>query len=89
MSGLTTFVGLFTLLVGLVAWLGQALAFFVPPVAERLGVLEPRDDMDPTLYVLETRAEGLADMLLTWTLPAAALLLFERLLASTRLRRIP
>ncbi len=31
--------------------------------------------MDPTLYIIEARAQGLNDMLLTWTLPLSALLM--------------
>lgn len=64
-----------TLIVGSIAWLGQSLAFLAPAIAERLGVLEPEAEIDPTLYVVEARAEGLTDMLLGWTLPAAALLM--------------
>ena len=44
-------------------------------IAEKLGLSEPENEMDETLYVIETRAQGLVDLLLTWTLPLAGLLL--------------
>jgi len=64
------------LIAGLIAWLGQSLAFLAPSIAVKLGVLEPEDEVDPTLYVVEARAMGLSDMLLGWTLPVSALLMF-------------
>lgn len=70
-----TVIGVVTLIAGLVAWLGQGLAFFAPRTAVRLGVLEPEDEVDPTLYVVETYAMGIADMLLAWMLPASGLLM--------------
>ena len=72
---MSTLVGVVTLIAGLIAWAGQSLAFLAPAVAVRLGVLEPEDEIDPTLYVVEAHAEGLTDMLLAWMLPAAALLM--------------
>lgn len=47
---MATAVGIVTLIVGLVAWLGQGLAFLAPAIATKLGVLEPREELDPTLY---------------------------------------
>lgn len=70
---MTTAVGVVALVVGLVAWLGQSIAFLSPETAVKLGVLEPEEEMDPTLHIVEARAMGLTDMLLAWTLPAAAL----------------
>lgn len=70
-----TAIGVITLLAGLIAWLGQTLAFVTPGLAVRLGVLEPEHEIDPTLRVVETRAMGLSDMLLAWTLPAGAALM--------------
>ena len=72
---MSTAVGIVTLIVGLVAWLGQGLAFLVPSAAVRMGVLEPQEEVDPTLYVIEARAMGLSDLLLGWILPASALLM--------------
>ena len=68
-------IGVLVLVAGLVAWVGQGLAFFLPEAAVRLGVLEPEDEIDPTLFVVETRAMGLSDLLLAWTLPASAFLM--------------
>ena len=70
-----TLSGVVTLIAGSIAWIGQSLAFLAPATAVRLGVLEPEAELDPTLYVVEARAMGLADMLLGWTLPTAALLM--------------
>ena len=72
---MVTAVGILVLVLGLIAWLGQSLAFLAPSLAVNLGVLEPEDEVDPTLHIIEAKAEGLADMLLAWTLPASALLM--------------
>jgi hypothetical protein len=72
---MSTVVGVIALLAGLVAWIGQSLAFLAPSVALRLGVLEPAEELDPALWIIEARAMGLADMLLGWTLPLAAALM--------------
>ncbi len=70
-----TVIGIVVIFVGLIAWAGQSLAFIAPNLATKLGVLEPREDMDETLYIFETKALGLNDMLLTWTLPLAGTLM--------------
>ena len=72
---MVTTVGILVLVLGLVAWIGQSLAFLAPALAEKLGVLEREEEVDPTLYIIESKAEGLADMLFAWTLPASALLM--------------
>jgi hypothetical protein len=72
---MVTAIGVLILVLGLIAWLGQTLAFLVPAVAVKLGVLEREAEIDPTLYIMEAKVEGLVDILLTWTLPAAALLM--------------
>ena len=72
---ISTVIGVITLLAGLLAWLGQSLAFVAPTAAVKLGVLEPEEEIDPTLYVVETYAMGLSDLLLAWTLPVSALLM--------------
>lgn len=68
-------VGILVLVLGLIAWLGQMLAFLLPSVAVKLGVLEPESEVDPTLYIMEGKVEAIVDILLIWTLPAAALLM--------------
>jgi len=72
---MVTAVGILVLVLGLIAWIGQALAFLAPSVAVTLGVLEPEEEIDPTLHIIEAKAEGLVDMLLAWTLSASALLM--------------
>jgi hypothetical protein len=72
---MVTAAGIFVLVLGLVAWLGQTLAFLAPSLAMTLGLLEPEEEVDPTLRILEAKAEGLMDMLLAWTLPASAFLM--------------
>jgi len=68
-------IGALTLLMGLFAWLGQTVTFLSPSTSAKLGILEPEDEIDPTLRIIEAQAEGLIDMLLDWILPAAALLM--------------
>jgi len=70
-----TAVGIVILIVGLIAWVGQSLSYLAPATAEKFGVLEPREKIDPVLYIIEAKAEGLTDMLLAWTLPLAAFLM--------------
>jgi hypothetical protein len=41
----------------------------------KLGVLEPEGEVDSSLRIVEGKAEGLMDVLLAWTLPAAAFLM--------------
>jgi hypothetical protein len=72
---MVTAIGIVVLIVGLIAWVGQSLAFLAPSLAVRLGVLEPEDEIDGTLRVVEAKAEGLTDMLLTWTLPLSGMLM--------------
>ena len=72
---MATAIGVVTLVAGLVAWIGQSLALLAPSVAVRLGVLEREEELDPALYLIETKAMGWSDMALGWILPAAALLM--------------
>jgi len=72
---MVTAIGLAVLIVGLIAWFGQSLAFIAPSLAVWVGVLEPDDEIDATLRVVEAKAEGLTDILLTWTLPLSGLLM--------------
>ena len=72
---MTATIGILVLLAGLFAWMGQGLSFFFPDAAKKLGVLEGEEDTDPSLSVIEAKAESLMDVLLVWTLPASALLM--------------
>jgi hypothetical protein len=70
-----TTIGVFAIIVGLIAWIGQMICFFAPALAVRLGLNEPHGELDVSLSIIENQAEGLTDTLLAWTLPAAALLM--------------
>jgi len=59
---------------GLLAWVGQTLARFVPETARDLGLVEAEEDVDP-LYWADIRGEALWDFLTLWTLPVAGVLL--------------
>lgn len=70
-----TIIGIAVIVVGLIAWVGQSLSFLVPTIAIKLGLCEPEEEMDQSLYIIETKAQGLSDMLLGWTLPLSGLLM--------------
>lgn len=59
---------------GLLAWIGQALARFAPRSAERLNLVEKRETVEPA-YWADIRGEALWDFLTLWTLVAAGVLL--------------
>ncbi len=70
-----TLFGILVIVVGLIVFVGQGLCFFTPELATKLGVNSPADEMDHTLYIIETKANGLSDILLTWMLPLAGFML--------------
>ena len=70
-----TFIGIIVVVVGLIVWVGQTLSFLAPDIATKLGVNSPEKEMDQTLYIIETKANGLSDILLTWTLPLSGVLM--------------
>ena len=72
---MNTVIGIVVIVVGLICWIGQTLALLAPHIAVKLGLCEPEEEMDHTLYTIETKAHGLTDLLLTWTLPVAGLLI--------------
>lgn len=75
---MATLIGVVTLVSGLIAWVGQILAWLAPSVAVRLGVLEPENEFDPTLRIVERYAMGPSDAALAWMLPlSAALMLLD------------
>ena len=49
-------IGITVILAGLICWIGQALSFFAPAVATKLGVSEAEGEIDPVLYLIETKA---------------------------------
>ena len=70
-----TLIGIIVIVVGLLVYIGQILSFLAPDIATRIGLNEPEGEMDQALYIIETKANGLSDILLTWTLPLSALLM--------------
>ncbi len=68
-------IGIFIIAVGLLCWIGQSLVFITPHAAEKLGLVEPKDDMDEGFYIIEAKSIALNDLLLTWTLPLSGLLM--------------
>ncbi len=70
-----TIVGIAVIALGLICWLGQTLVIFAPRVAVKLGVGEPEEDVDRSMYLFERFSQGIMDVLLTWILPASALMM--------------
>lgn len=70
-----TLLGIFVVVLGLICWLGQALVVFAPDVAVRLGVNEAEDTVDKSMYLFERYSQGIMDVLLTWLLPASAVMM--------------
>ena len=70
-----TAIGIVVIVVGLLVFIGQALSFFAPDLATKTGLNSPEEDMDQTLYIIETKANGLSDILLTWMFPLSGLLM--------------
>ncbi len=72
---ITTTLGILVIVLGLICWLGQSLVVFAPDVAVRIGVGEPEEDIDRSMYLFERYSQGIPDILLTWLLPAASLMM--------------
>ena len=72
---LTTVLGVSVIVLGLICWIGQSLVVFAPDVAVKLGVGEREQDLDRSMYLFERFSQGIPDILLTWMLPAAALMM--------------
>jgi len=66
--------GLVLIMLGLLAWLGQAIAWFAPGTAESLTLTESEDDVEGAYYA-DIRGEALWDTLTLWTMVAAGGLL--------------
>ncbi len=72
---LTTIIGVLVIVLGLICWVGQSLVVVAPDLAIRLGVGEPEDELDRSMYLFERWSQGIPDIALTWMLPTAALLM--------------
>ena len=70
-----TLIGIIVIVVGLLVYIGQSLSFLAPDIATKIGLNDPEEEMDQSLYIIETKANGLSDILLTWTLPLSGLLM--------------
>ena len=66
--------GIIILVLGLLAWAGQALSWFAPHTAARLSLTEPEGAVED-VYWADIRGEALWDTWTLWTLPLAAILL--------------
>ena len=71
----TTVLGISVIVLGLICWLGQTLVVFAPHVAEKIGVGEPEEELERSMYLFERYSQGIMDILLTWILPASALMM--------------
>ncbi len=72
---LTNAIGISVIVLGLICWIGQTLVVFAPGMAEKLGVGEPEEELDRSMYLFERYAQGIPDIALTWLLPASALMM--------------
>ena len=70
-----TLLSIVVIVAGLIVWIGQFFAFFAPNISRKLGLTEAEDEIDQTLYIVETKANALMDVLLSWTLPVAGTLM--------------
>ncbi len=70
-----TLLGIFVIVLGLICWIGQTLVIFAPDVAVKLGVNEAEDTVDKSMYLFERYSQGIMDVLLTWLLPASAVMM--------------
>lgn len=66
--------GLVVTVLALLAWGGQTLTWFDRPLAERLGLTERRDDVDP-VYLADIDGEAAWDALSLWPMAVAGVLL--------------
>ncbi len=70
-----TLIGIIVIILGLLVWVGQTLSFLAPAIATRIGLNSPEQEMDQSLYIIETKANGLSDIILTWIFPLSGLLM--------------
>ena len=68
------FWGIVLVLLSLLSWGGQAIAWLAPELAVKLTVMEARDDVEPTFWA-DIRGEAQWDFLTLWTMIAAGVLL--------------
>jgi hypothetical protein len=66
--------GIVIVVLGLLAWGGQALSWSSPETAARLGLTEPEDTVEAVFWA-DGQGEAQWDIVTLWTLPLAGLLL--------------
>jgi hypothetical protein len=66
--------GIVVVVLSLLGWGGQVVAWFAPAAAVRLGLTESEEQVEP-VYHTDGRGEALWDVLILWTLPVAGILL--------------
>jgi len=66
--------GILLIVFGLIAWGGQVLSALTPKYAQRVGLMEQEEDVDPAFYA-DLRGETRWDSLTLWTLPLAGILI--------------
>lgn len=71
---MTTALGIAMVLLGVLAWAGQTVAWLAPGLATRFGLTEKREDVEVAFWG-DVRGEAAWDALTLWTLPLAGLLL--------------
>ncbi|MDJ0719067.1 MAG: hypothetical protein QNJ54_33385 [Prochloraceae cyanobacterium] len=70
-----TIIGIFAIVLGLICWIGQSLVVFSPSTAVKLGLCEPEEDIEQGMWLFERFSQGVVDILLTWMLPLAGVLM--------------
>jgi hypothetical protein len=66
--------GIILVSVTLKCWIGQIIIAFTPKIAEKIKIIEPEFNMDPTFF-LDMRGTAIWDAISLWTLPLAGILL--------------
>jgi uncharacterized membrane protein len=72
---MTITIGIITIILGLIGWVGQTLAVFNNDLATKLGLSETEEVMDPTMLAFERFSMGIMDFLLMWILPVSGYLM--------------
>ncbi|MCP4134531.1 MAG: hypothetical protein GY754_26390 [bacterium] len=70
---MNTILAVIILIFSLIGWLGQLVSAFFPGAAVKLGLTEPKDEVDPAFYA-DVRGEAWWDTFSLWTLPVAGIL---------------
>ena len=70
------FWGILVLMLSLLCWGGQTIAWLAPATAVKLTLMEAEDDVEPT-YWADIRGEAMWDSLTLWTMVVAGVLLIS------------